>query len=435
MKVLIISTQYPYPADNGKKIILKSIFDFIIESSDCVDCILIGNQESSMNFDTSVTNSLKIFGKPKLSTQLLNILYSTLIRRRKSIQESILFSNKIKKRIGQQINKNNYDLILYDTLRTGQYMENRPDVEQYIYLDDLFSIRYNNMLTVLSKYKDIKMQPLGNFKNNLPKALQKLVDSRTICRFLLNLEKNLIKKNENNSPEKFDKVLLISSKEINILKERNKSNCNSNNNIFEVKPKLAVPKVLDYKVQKKDRNRFIFLGALNVPHNDVSICKFIESTIRQISEHIPNFELVVIGKNPSAKLIELSKKYNQQIKLIGYIENLDIIFDEAAAMIIPLLFGSGVKIKTLEALSRGLPVISTDFGLEGISSLSTHENEVSFFKNGFIIENDFSCYHKHISWLLDKGNNLKARKNALEFFNNNYSEAVINKEYLRIFHN
>lgn len=93
-------------------------------------------------------------------------------------------------------------------------------------------------------------------------------------------------------------------------------------------------------------------------------------------------------------------------------------------MIVPLIFGSGVKIKTLEALSKGLPVISTDFGVEGI-----------LIRNGIecIVENNLNLWPQIMSDLTNVNRNTEMSRRAYNFFHVNYSKEAIYKQYREFF--
>nr|WP_253263981.1 glycosyltransferase family 4 protein [Geobacillus sp. BMUD] len=214
----------------------------------------------------------------------------------------------------------------------------------------------------------------------------------------------------------FKNNLLISSKEVNILTERS-----GQKNIKEVRPFLNISQQFNRTYQGKPE--YIFLGSLNIPHNDYSICYFIEKNIDVLIKEIPNFKLKIIGKHPSDKLIYLCKKYECYIELSGYVENLEQAFSSACAMIIPLQFGSGVKLKTLEALSRGLPVISTSYGIEGISIKS---NDIIVDDNIF----NFPLYMKQLIYL---DTNMKYSLKAYNFYQSNYSKRIVYEMYDKVF--
>ena len=128
----------------------------------------------------------------------------------------------------------------------------------------------------------------------------------------------------------------------------------------------------------------------------------------------------MIGKGASEELVELAEKYAGAISLEGFVENLDTVFRESCAMIVPLLFGSGVKIKTLEALSRGLPVISTSFGVEGIPVT----NNVNC-----VVENDIAKYPQLMLAATDISYNTAISRVAREFYFENYAQDRVFEEY------
>jgi len=57
------------------------------------------------------------------------------------------------------------------------------------------------------------------------------------------------------------------------------------------------------------------------------------------------------------------------VHLLGFVDSLQALYEEAAVVIVPLLRGSGVKIKLMEALTHGKACVSTPIGTEGIPVL------------------------------------------------------------------
>jgi glycosyltransferase involved in cell wall biosynthesis len=102
------------------------------------------------------------------------------------------------------------------------------------------------------------------------------------------------------------------------------------------------------------------------------------------------------------------------------------VFARCSAMIVPLLFGSGVKVKTLEALACGLPVISTHFGAEGIISGPAEPA-------GIIVENDPRRFPRHMRALLDPQTNAGLRRQAREFFSAKFSADAGARRYDALF--
>ncbi len=53
------------------------------------------------------------------------------------------------------------------------------------------------------------------------------------------------------------------------------------------------------------------------------------------------------------------------VKIIGRVESVDDFYGQVAATLAPIRLGGGIKVKVLESLSRGTPVVGTDFAFEG----------------------------------------------------------------------
>ena len=54
------------------------------------------------------------------------------------------------------------------------------------------------------------------------------------------------------------------------------------------------------------------------------------------------------------------------IRLLGFVQDLEPIYLEGRVSVAPLLFGSGMKVKVLDAMARGVPVVTTTIGAESI---------------------------------------------------------------------
>jgi glycosyltransferase involved in cell wall biosynthesis len=80
----------------------------------------------------------------------------------------------------------------------------------------------------------------------------------------------------------------------------------------------------------------------------------------------PEARLRIIGRGASPELVALAGTFRGSVSLEGYVEDLDKALSGACALLMPLRFGSGVKIKVIEALARGLPVVTTPLGAEGL---------------------------------------------------------------------
>lgn len=107
--------------------------------------------------------------------------------------------------------------------------------------------------------------------------------------------------------------------------------------------------------------------------------------------------------------------YENVIKL-GRVEDLEDTYTYSRVAICPMLSGTGVKIKVLEALSYGTPVVTTARGLDGL---------VNKTNNGCLMSDDPGEFASHIKRLVvDKSFFNKQREAGLAFIRDNYSREV-----------
>jgi O-antigen biosynthesis protein len=76
--------------------------------------------------------------------------------------------------------------------------------------------------------------------------------------------------------------------------------------------------------------------------------------------------LDLVGSNPTHEVLALSSEPGVQVSGTVSAEVLERYYREAAVAIVPLRFGAGVKLKVLEAMSRGVPVVTTTVGAQGL---------------------------------------------------------------------
>jgi glycosyltransferase involved in cell wall biosynthesis len=73
---------------------------------------------------------------------------------------------------------------------------------------------------------------------------------------------------------------------------------------------------------------------------------------------------VVVGSDPPPR--DLFAKAGRAIELVGFVEDIRAELARCAVFVCPVLSGSGVRVKLLEAFAAGIPVVSTTIGAEGL---------------------------------------------------------------------
>jgi glycosyltransferase involved in cell wall biosynthesis len=110
------------------------------------------------------------------------------------------------------------------------------------------------------------------------------------------------------------------------------------------------------------------LGTLHYPPNADGIRWFIQEVFPRIRREEPQVNLVIVGKNPPRDFVQFAAENPQNVKVTGYVPDLKPYLADAALLVIPVRAGSGMRVRILEALAEGMPVVTTTIGLEGIEA-------------------------------------------------------------------
>lgn len=110
--------------------------------------------------------------------------------------------------------------------------------------------------------------------------------------------------------------------------------------------------------------RILFIGTLTWEANVDGLLWFLRTVWPELKKD-KEVNLDIIGKNPDPRLIALAEK-DPQVNFLGFIDDLEPYYNRSRVFIVPLRFGSGIKVKLLNALYRGLPTVTTEIGIEGL---------------------------------------------------------------------
>lgn len=121
------------------------------------------------------------------------------------------------------------------------------------------------------------------------------------------------------------------------------------------------PEVARHPVQ----GSFLFVGGLDWYPNTDAIIFLLKQVAPVIAEKSINIQIDIVGKNPNDEIVAAAEQF-EFVALHGYVDDIDAMYANAQAFICPLRDGGGTKLKVLDAMMHGLPVIGTDIAFEGI---------------------------------------------------------------------
>ncbi len=110
--------------------------------------------------------------------------------------------------------------------------------------------------------------------------------------------------------------------------------------------------------------RCLFVGS-NADHNYYGLKWFLENVWEKIIQQHPNTTLHICGS-----ICHLIQATYPNVSLLGKVEDLKPEYSAAEVCLIPLLAGSGLKIKLIEAMSYGRACVSTSIGMQGLSEIA-----------------------------------------------------------------
>lgn len=123
-----------------------------------------------------------------------------------------------------------------------------------------------------------------------------------------------------------------------------------------------------YDFQPAGREPFtlLFLGSFRHPPNQEALNWFLAEVFPKVRAAEPRVRLIVIGSDPPPRH---SLPEDEAIELVGFVEDIRDALRRYAVFICPILSGSGIRVKLLEAFAAGIPVVSTRIGAEGLASV------------------------------------------------------------------
>lgn len=128
----------------------------------------------------------------------------------------------------------------------------------------------------------------------------------------------------------------------------------------------------NYKICKVSRKNVVkdilFYGAMNRKENYESAIWFAQKVMSLFEDK--DIRFIIAGANPTD---ELQKLQSENIIVTGYVEDVSKYFESCICMVAPLISGAGIKIKVIEAMAAGVPVLTNDIGIEGIPAIDGME--------------------------------------------------------------
>lgn len=168
---------------------------------------------------------------------------------------------------------------------------------------------------------------------------------------------------------------------------------------------------------------FFSIGTLDWLPNQEGLFWFIDNVWVKFAKKYPDAKFYIAGRNAPKKLTGYFK--NKNIVYLGEIEDANSFINSKSIMVVPLLSGSGMRIKIVEGMALGKTIITTTIGTEGIHT--THNENILIADS----PNDFyNCLELIYN---NKEIHKKISNNAKNFIYNNMNNYNIAEKLLKFY--
>lgn len=399
-KIFYITSRAPV-SYAGREYMIKQNIEFLTGMGYSIELFFLDNNKIEHIDNVSVIHQ---FPRPSIKSIIKNSLFLT----GKSFQERLFYSQEGKKYIKKYLAEHSFDFVLVDMVRMAYLVENYKGKKLLEY-DDLLSMRYQRM----SEQFNDKINLLGTYSEKYPLFITSLI--KPFRKIVLGLESKLIGVREIELAKKFDAISFTSPVEAEVFSKR------SGIDIVYYNPPAVDIKLPKMKIGP-DKASFCLLGNMKANHNLASLQEVVKIFNHEIMLE-KNISISIYG-DYDERAVEICKTA-PNVHLKGAVSSVSEVFETANCLVAPIPFGSGIKVKIIEAMNYGALVVTNDIGAEGIG-LTANKNfikctSIEEFRNKLIsINNDLIRY----SEIAGKG---------CEYIRNNFSYEVVQNNLRSMF--
>ena len=117
--------------------------------------------------------------------------------------------------------------------------------------------------------------------------------------------------------------------------------------------------------ERDSKKTILFVGSMDYHANIDAVTWFSRAAWPQIARNHPEIHFTIVGRDPAPEVRALT---SDRIHVTGTVDDVRPFYPSAVAAVVPLRSGSGTRLKILEAMAAGVPVVSTRMGAEGIEA-------------------------------------------------------------------
>ncbi|MFV9504556.1 MAG: glycosyltransferase family 4 protein [Oscillochloridaceae bacterium umkhey_bin13] len=337
MRILLLTLVAPYPPDSGPKVKTYNLLQYLGRHHEVTLVALVRSAQEQAHAEQLRGLCHAVYTVPFRRSRWRDLGYfmasllsgtSFLMRRDES--------PALRQLLADLTARESFDLIHPDQLNMAQFAVDLPGARV---LD-----QHNAVWTIVAR--------MAANEPWLPK------------RMLLDLEARRLRRYEAAICARFDALLAVSEPDLHFLQLA------AAEIGVSLPPTTVVPIAVDARaappITRIDQPLTILsMATMFWPPNVDGVLWFANEVYPLVQREIPAVRFAIVGARPPAQVRRLAER-DPSIAVTGYVDDPQPYLEQAAALIVPVRAGGGMRVKILEALARGLPIVSTTIGYEGI---------------------------------------------------------------------
>jgi glycosyltransferase involved in cell wall biosynthesis len=336
MKILWIARTCPYPANDGEKI---RVFN-LIKNLSHHDITLVframhDNELQGIPVLREYCREVRYAYIPSPSTHLTRVRWCLpFVFTRYPISLATVYFKEIADILRELCDKETFDVV---------HVEHSSLT---IYLD---ALKFKNTPHTILTLHNVDWVRNSRVIANTPPGIYKLFLYYNQLRF---------QKWETESIMRYDTVIAVSDTDRETIRQMGITN------EIDVVPNGVDTEKLKLVPQRTAANSILFVASMDSEANHDGAMFFLEQIYPIIKASVPGATLFLVGRNPRQEL----KSFDQRdgISVTGEVPDVRHYYEQASVAVVPLRSGGGTRLKILEAMALGIPVVSTTVGCEGL---------------------------------------------------------------------
>jgi glycosyltransferase involved in cell wall biosynthesis len=338
MRILLLTQILPFPPDSGPKVKTFRLIQYLSRHHELTLVSLVRSEA-----EVARAAELRVFCKDVYTVQLkrsklrdLVYLIRSLVLNRSFIieRDACLELDAL---LAELTTGETFDVIHADQLNMAQFALKLPGATV---LDE-----HNAVWTIV--------QRMAQHEPFLPK------------RAFLDFEARKLRRYESEVCAQFDAVMAVSEPDRWALElaATERGTRLASTTVIPIAVDTEQQQLIDRAAQPRT---VLSMATMFWPPNVDGVLWFANEVYPLVKAAVPDVRFAVVGARPPQRVQRLAEA-DPSIVVTGYVDNPQAYLEASAALIVPVRAGGGMRVKILEALARGTPIVSTTVGYEGIA--------------------------------------------------------------------